>query len=203
MSSIAANPPIDLAWSKALTHPVRVRILLQLLERELSSPVDLAESFGLRLSVVSHHVRRLRDLRLIRLAKQTQRRGAVQHHYRLADPEATAHALWRIGVAAPPPGVPAHRRRAPDSDAWARLRHAVAELRCIRERRQISQQTLALRIGIEPSQLGRIERGEVDPRLTVLLALADELETSFSDVFAAAERGQRGCDDGLGAGRLR
>lgn len=192
MSPVATEPPIDLAWSKALVHPIRVRILLELLERELASPVDLAESLGVPLGVLSHHVRRLRDLRLIRLAKQTQRRGAVQHHYRLTDPDETAHALWRIGVAAPPPGVPVDRRRGPETDAWARLQCAVGELRRIRERRRISQQALARRAGIEPSQLGRIERGEVDPRLTVLLTLAEELDTPFSDIFALGERDQLG-----------
>ena len=95
-------------------------------------------------------------------------------------------------TASPTPGVPLHRQHALQPDAWGRLRAAVGELRRIRERRQISQTELARSVGIEPSQLGRIERGEVDPRLTVLLALAEALDTSFSDIFALAERGPRG-----------
>jgi len=73
---------IDARVVKALSHPTRVRILSLLGDRELVSPVELANEFGLALGTVGYHVRRLEALGFIELAKRTQRRGAVEHHYR-------------------------------------------------------------------------------------------------------------------------
>ncbi len=74
---------IDARVVKALSHPTRVHILGLLRERELVSPVQLANELGLALGTVGYHVRRLEQLGFIELAKQTQKRGAVEHHYRV------------------------------------------------------------------------------------------------------------------------
>lgn len=182
---------VDLAWSRALAHPVRVEILRALLEQEPGTPSGFATALEIPLGVASHHVRRLRDLRLIRIARRTHRRGAVQHHYRLVDRDATAQALWRWGVAtddgpagelpgAPPSGQPSETAR----DAMQRV---VAVLRREREAQGVARVALAERAGISPDQLGRIERGEADPRASVLLALAAALGRSPRDLFAEAE----------------
>ena len=73
---------IDARVVKALAHPTRVRILDLLRDRELISPVEIAEELGLALGTVGYHVRRLEELGFIELAKRTQRRGAIEHHYR-------------------------------------------------------------------------------------------------------------------------
>jgi DNA-binding transcriptional ArsR family regulator len=73
---------IDARVVKALGHPTRVRILAVLRERELASPVELSDELGVPLGTISYHVRRLETLGLIELATRTQRRGAVEHHYR-------------------------------------------------------------------------------------------------------------------------
>jgi DNA-binding transcriptional ArsR family regulator len=73
---------IDSRVVKALGHPTRIRILNLLGERELVSPVELAGELGLALGTVGYHVRQLEALGFIELAKRTQRRGAVEHHYR-------------------------------------------------------------------------------------------------------------------------
>ena len=73
---------IDNRVVKALSHPTRVRILTLLRDREMVSPVKLANELGLALGTVGYHVRRLEALGFIELAKRTQRRGAVEHHYR-------------------------------------------------------------------------------------------------------------------------
>ncbi len=73
---------IDVRVVKALAHPTRVRILNVLRDRELASPVELSGELGLALGTVGYHVRRLETLGFIELAKRTQRRGAVEHHYR-------------------------------------------------------------------------------------------------------------------------
>jgi DNA-binding transcriptional ArsR family regulator len=74
--------PVDTRVVKALGHPTRVRILNVLRDRELASPVELSAELGVALGTVGYHVRRLEALGFIELARRTQRRGAVEHHYR-------------------------------------------------------------------------------------------------------------------------
>jgi DNA-binding transcriptional ArsR family regulator len=73
---------VDARVVKALSHPTRVRILETLQARELASPVELSSELDIPLGTVSYHVRRLEQLGFIELAKRTQRRGAIEHHYR-------------------------------------------------------------------------------------------------------------------------
>jgi DNA-binding transcriptional ArsR family regulator len=74
--------PVDARVVKALGHPTRVRILNVLRDRELASPVELSAELGIALGTIGYHVRRLEELGFIELARRTQRRGAVEHHYR-------------------------------------------------------------------------------------------------------------------------
>lgn len=67
---------------KALAHPLRIRILAILEERELASPNELSDLLGVSLGVMSYHVRRLHALGFLELVKRTPRRGAIEHHYR-------------------------------------------------------------------------------------------------------------------------
>jgi DNA-binding transcriptional ArsR family regulator len=83
--SVAAQleaDPVDARVVKALGHPTRVRILNVLHGRELASPVELSAELGVALGTVGYHVKRLEQLGFIELARRTQRRGAVEHHYR-------------------------------------------------------------------------------------------------------------------------
>lgn len=170
----------DLAWSRALAHPVRVEILRALLEREPGTPSGFAATLEIPLGVASHHVRRLRDLRLIRVVRRTHHRGAVQHHYRLSDRAATSQALWRWGLA------PDELERT-DLPGGETMRRVVAVLRARRERQGLSRVALAHRAGISPDHLGRIERGEADPRMSVLLALTAVLGSGLGELFAEVE----------------
>jgi DNA-binding XRE family transcriptional regulator len=184
---------VDLAWSRALAHPVRVEILRSLLEQEPGTPSGFATTLEIPLGVASHHVRRLRDLHLIRIVRRTHRRGAVQHHYRLADRDETAQALWRWGLA---PGedtdtVAVEAAGGQSLEAGREtMRRVVAALRRERERQTIARARLAQRAGISADHLGRIERGEADPRMSVLLALAAALGTSLRVLFAEAEEAE-------------
>ncbi len=74
---------VDERVVKALGHPTRVRILNALRDRELASPVELSVELGVPLGTVGYHVRRLESLGFLELARQTQRRGAIEHHYRV------------------------------------------------------------------------------------------------------------------------
>lgn len=82
MARSQAAEAIDARVVRALSHPTRVRILELLQERELASPVELSHELGIPLGTVSYHVRRLEQLGFIELATRTQRRGAIEHHYR-------------------------------------------------------------------------------------------------------------------------
>jgi DNA-binding transcriptional ArsR family regulator len=77
---------------RALSHPLRARILTALSDRE-SSPVELAAELDAALGVVSYHVRVLLDADLVELVGTTPRRGAVQHHYRAREPRALSVQL--------------------------------------------------------------------------------------------------------------
>jgi DNA-binding transcriptional ArsR family regulator/DNA-binding XRE family transcriptional regulator len=178
---------VDLAWSQALAHPVRVEILRALLEDEPGTPTRFAETLEIPLGVASHHVRRLRDLQLIRIARRTHRRGAVQHHYRLLDRTATARALWRWGLAPDDPTRPDALDPLDRGGRHATMERVVSELRRRCEQQGISQAALAERAGITPDYLSRIERGGADPRMSVLLALAAGLDTTLRELLDDAE----------------
>ncbi|HEX2085549.1 MAG TPA: helix-turn-helix domain-containing protein [Solirubrobacteraceae bacterium] len=79
------NTAVDPKLMKALAHPLRQRILIELTER-VASPSELAEEIGEPLGNVSYHVRMLVDLGCIELVSTTPRRGALEHHYRATVP---------------------------------------------------------------------------------------------------------------------
>jgi len=78
---------------RALAHPLRAQILGVLQERR-ASPRELAEEFDAPLGNVSYHVRRLADLKLIRLVKKTPRRGAIEHHYEATSMAQISDRAW-------------------------------------------------------------------------------------------------------------
>lgn len=83
----------DPRYVKAMSHPLRVRIMAMLDERQ-ASPNQLAGWLGASLGTVAYHVRTLLQLGLIELVDETRVRGAVEHHYRAkARPDVTA-AGW-------------------------------------------------------------------------------------------------------------
>lgn len=85
-------PAVDVATrrSRALAHPIRARIVALLGDDE-ASPIELAKALGLRLGVVSYHVRVLAEAEVIELSRTSARRGAIQHHYRRS---ARAERYW-------------------------------------------------------------------------------------------------------------
>jgi len=85
-------------YVKAMAHPLRLRIL-GALEHRTASPSELAEELGAPLGNVSYHVRQLHGLGLLKLVKETPRRGAVEHYYRL---ESRPHITDTAWAAAPP-----------------------------------------------------------------------------------------------------
>jgi DNA-binding transcriptional ArsR family regulator len=80
-------------YIKALSHPLRVRILALLQERT-ASPRELAEWLDATLETVSYHVRTLHDFELIELVRTTQVRGAIAHHYRAKERPRVSDEAW-------------------------------------------------------------------------------------------------------------
>jgi DNA-binding transcriptional ArsR family regulator len=79
---------------KALSHPLRMRILTRLNEG-VASPNEMAKEFDESLPLVSYHVRILRELDCIELVRTTPRRGAIEHHYRALTRPFLGDEDWR------------------------------------------------------------------------------------------------------------
>ena len=90
-------PPItnidDPRYVKAISHPLRVRILAMLQERT-ASPSQLSQWLGATLGTTAYHVRALHQLGLIELADETRVRGAIEHHYRSGQRPMVSEEAW-------------------------------------------------------------------------------------------------------------
>jgi DNA-binding transcriptional ArsR family regulator len=83
----------DTETVKALAHPLRVRIL-RLLEQKDMSPVEISTVLGIPVNRVSYHMRQLARFDLVKLVKTTPRRGAVEHYYRLRARPRISDKAW-------------------------------------------------------------------------------------------------------------
>jgi DNA-binding transcriptional ArsR family regulator len=83
----------DPRYVKALSHPLRVRILA-ILEERTASPVQLAALLDASLGVVSYHVRTLERFGLVKLVRTNPVRGAVEHHYRARERPTISDEGW-------------------------------------------------------------------------------------------------------------
>lgn len=183
MGDVVALSPLDQRWIRMLAHPTRIAILRHLLHAEDATPSELAGVLELPLGTVSYHMRCLRDADQLVLVRQVPHRGALANHYRLANPTATSDALRRIGLST---HTDTTTPASPD-DVWQKARRMIVELRQRREAQGLTREALAARIHIKPSQLASIERGETDPRLTVMLDIAHELGTTLTAVLATTD----------------
>ena len=103
---------------RALSHPIRHRVLVALNER-VASPKELAAELGEPLGNVSYHTRVLAQLGCIELVSTTQRRGALEHHYRAVMRPYFDDAAWAR--------IPTSTRRALFDSELDRLWNDVAE----------------------------------------------------------------------------
>ena len=72
---------VDPRLMKALSHPLRQRIL-QALNQRVASPAELSQELGESLGNVSYHVKILAELEAIELVRTAPVRGALEHFYR-------------------------------------------------------------------------------------------------------------------------
>lgn len=64
-----------------------------------------------------------------------------------------------------------------------------AAVRAARTAQGVAQETLAFRAGVERSHLGKIERGEHMPTLSLILKIAAALGCSSAELMSATESG--------------
>jgi DNA-binding transcriptional ArsR family regulator len=83
----------DPRWLRAISHPIRIR-LLAMLEEEAASPVILAAKLEQPLGTIAYHVRTLYDLGLLKLVSTRQRRGATEHYYRTTGHPTSSEEAW-------------------------------------------------------------------------------------------------------------
>jgi len=62
------------------------------------------------------------------------------------------------------------------------------EVRARRKDKKLSQEALALQAGVHPNVVGRLERGEYNPSVTLLFAIAVKLSASLLELFAGAAK---------------
>jgi DNA-binding transcriptional ArsR family regulator len=84
----SADELIDARFAKAIGHPLRVRIMVEL-DRGPMSPAEFVAQFGGNIENVAYHFRTLKECDCVRVCGERPRRGAVEHFY-----ENTKHALF-------------------------------------------------------------------------------------------------------------
>lgn len=85
---------VDHRLVKALAHPLRLEILRILGER-IASPSEMVDLTGEALGNVSYHTKVLLDCDCIELVGTEQRRGAVEHFYRVKPRAALGSRPWQ------------------------------------------------------------------------------------------------------------
>lgn len=83
----------DPRWLRAISHPIRIR-LLAMLDEEPASPVILASKLNQPLGTIAYHVRTLYDLGLLKLVSTRQRRGATEHYYKTTGHPTSSEEAW-------------------------------------------------------------------------------------------------------------
>ena len=94
MSHRDASASVGHKHEHAIEHPIRVRILNDLVEQDLLSPLDVSSVLQLPLRSVTYHFRRLQLLGVIEPARRMPRADGDELRYRLA-PDAGSQALAR------------------------------------------------------------------------------------------------------------
>jgi DNA-binding transcriptional ArsR family regulator len=89
----SADPTVETRMMKALSHPLRWRIL-EYLAAGPASPSTIATELGEPLGNVSYHVKTLLEYDCVELVKTEPRRGAVEHFYRATDRAFLSDSDW-------------------------------------------------------------------------------------------------------------
>jgi DNA-binding transcriptional ArsR family regulator len=85
---------IDQELVKALSHPMRVRIL-EALQGRVASPTELSKKFLEPLGVVSYHANALLEVDCLEQVRTQPKRGTIEHFYRAKPRSFIGHQDWR------------------------------------------------------------------------------------------------------------
>ena len=85
---------IDQRLVRALSHPLRIRILEILTER-VASPNRISDDLETGLSHVAYHTRALDKCGCLELVDTAQRRGATEHFYKASPHSFIGDRIWR------------------------------------------------------------------------------------------------------------
>ena len=91
MTQESGDPDGDQRLLRALAHPLRAKALPLFTEGAIS-PIQVAKLLDVDVSHLAYHIRVLRKLGFIELVETRQRRGALEHFYRAADPSMSESA---------------------------------------------------------------------------------------------------------------
>lgn len=86
---------IDQELVKALSHPLRVR-LLEALQGRVASPTELSKEMGISLGVIAYHANTLEECGCLQLVKTRPRRGALEHFFTATPRSFIGHQDWRL-----------------------------------------------------------------------------------------------------------
>jgi DNA-binding transcriptional ArsR family regulator len=165
----------DRRLSRALAHPLRVRILRHLIEHGATSPGQLAAAWSMEVASVSYHVRRLADLGFLRLDAHASVRERMTRRYTLsAEASRAAPRLVELFDNVT-------RRRLDRADVGAALRR-------FREARGISRFDVACRVSLDHGEVEAIESGHANPPVQTLIDLAEAMGASLFDVLGDRAR---------------
>jgi DNA-binding transcriptional ArsR family regulator len=110
---------VDRRLVKALSHPLRVRVL-QILSERVASPNEISQELDASLGNVSYHTRILLEHDCIELVDTQPRRGAIEHYYRATVRPWLDEASWK----ALPAGLRRQLAGQTLQDLWADARAA-------------------------------------------------------------------------------
>lgn len=80
--------------ARAVAHPLKVEMLRSLRNGDAGSPrsaVEFSRSTGQPLGNCAYHLGNLRDLGVIKVSEEVQRRGAIEHRYK-----PTSGRVWAV-----------------------------------------------------------------------------------------------------------
>jgi DNA-binding transcriptional ArsR family regulator len=179
---VMARKNADSNVYKALSHPLRMKIMAILSEGE-ASPSDLAERLGERLGNVAYHTKMLVDLDCIELTRTAPRRGALEHYYRATVRPFLTQEHWEQ--------LPAASRRSISagtlSEIWRDASAAVeSETFDSRPNRHLSWTNLALdEEGWEA--VAELLKGTLDRMLELQADAAARLQDADSDEITSSK----------------
>lgn len=140
MEPMTIGGTVDVRLAKALSHPLRQRLLVALADGRVASPSELAAELDAGLGDVSYHTKQLHRHGLLELVRTERVRGATKHFYTAAYRVLVEDEAWRSLP------IATRRRMAADvlSDIWRDVAAAAETGRFVADDVHLSRTPLSL-----------------------------------------------------------